>query len=311
MTVLALAEHRRGELREVTMELLSAGERLADATDTALHVAVVGGSVDKHADRLDRDGVDVIHTIDHGEEFNHDSSTQAISRLAETIEADVLLGPNTVNGLDYLPAVAERLDVPIVTDVIDFEAGESLAVTREQYEGKVETTFEIDSVPVAITVRPGVWPRATGAGAAERAAFDIDIDETTIRSRSSGFQELGGEVDVAEADVLVGVGRGIESEDNLDIVRELAETLDATLAATRPVIDNGWLSADRQVGQSGKTVSPELYISVGISGTIQHVSGVRAETLIAINNDPNAPIFEVADYGVVDDLFEVVPALTE
>ncbi|QSG10931.1 Electron transfer flavoprotein, alpha subunit [Halapricum desulfuricans] len=311
MTVLVVAEHRRGELRDPSFEALTAGRELADATDGELHVGVVGGDVERYAERLNREGVDAVHTVARGEEFNHDVTTQAITQLVEAVEPTVLLAPDTVNGLDFLPAVAERLDLPLVTDVIDIEYDEGLTVTRELYEGKVETTLSIDAPRAAITVRPGSWPQAAGTGDAEVKAFDATVDESAVRSTVTGFQEIGGEVDVAEADVLVAVGRGIESEENLDIVRELADVLGATLAASRPVIDNGWLPADRQVGQSGKTVSPELYIAVGISGTAQHVSGVRAETFVAINDDPNAPIFDVADYGVVDDLFEVVPALTE
>ncbi|MCU4717842.1 electron transfer flavoprotein subunit alpha/FixB family protein [Halapricum hydrolyticum] len=311
MTVLAIAEHRRGELREVSLELLAASRKLADATDGGLHVGVVSGDIERYTERLNREDVDVVHTVAYGEEFNHDVYTQAVTQLVEAVEPTVVLAPNTVNGLDYLPAVAERLDIPIVTDATELSYDEHLTVTRELYGGKVETTLDIDTQQAAVTIRPGSWPRAGGTGDAEISAFDARIDESAVRSTVTGFQEIGGEVDIAEADVLVAVGRGIESEDNLEIVRDLADALDATLAASRPVIDNGWLPADRQVGQSGKTVSPELYIAVGISGTVQHVSGVRAETFIAINDDPNAPIFEVADYGVVDDLFEVVPALTE
>jgi len=311
MTVLAVAEHRRGELRPVSLELLSAGRELADATDGDLHAAVVSGDVESHADRLNREGVDTIHAVADGEEFNHDVYTQAVTQLAETVEPTVLLAPDTANGLDYAPAVAERLGAPLLTDAHDLSYDERLTVTRERYEGKVETTLDIDAPQAVVTLRPGAWPRADGSGDAEITAFDAAIDESLVRSDVTGYQEIGGEVDVAAADVLVAVGRGIESEDNLDIIRDLADALDATIAASRPVIDNGWLPADRQVGQSGKTVSPELYVAVGISGTVQHVSGVRAETFVAINDDPNAPIFEVADYGVVDDLFEVVPALTD
>ena len=311
MTVLAIAEHRRGELREASLELLAAGRELADAIGGPLHVGVISGDVEHFAERLNREGVDVVHTVDYGEEFNHDVYTQAVTRLAEAVKPTVLLAPNTVNGLDYLPAVAERLDVPLLTDAIDLAYGEHLTVTRERYEGKVETTLDIKPPQAAVTLRSGAWPRAEGTGNAEIEPFDAAVKESDVRSTVTGFQEIGGDVDVADADVLIGVGRGIESEDNLDIVHELAETLDATLAASRPVIDNGWLPVDRQVGQSGKTVSPELYIAIGISGTVQHVSGVRADTFIAINDDPNAPIFEVADHGVVDDLFEIVPALTE
>jgi electron transfer flavoprotein alpha subunit len=313
MTVLAIAEHRRGELRDVSFELATAGRDLADATDGDLHLAVIGGAVEAFADRLDREGVDVIHTTDEGEEFNHDVYVQAVEALYDEVEPDTLLMPNSVNGLDYAPAVANRLSLPLVTDAIDIEHDGGLAVTREKYGSKVETVVEVDADRAAVTVRPGEWPPAEGTDDTEVRAFDAAIDESAVRSTVTGFQEVGGgDVDISEAEVLVSVGRGIEDEENIALVEALAETLDATLSSSRPIVDNGWLPKNRQVGQSGKQVTPEVYIAIGISGAVQHVAGMKgAETIVAINTDSNAPIYDLADYGIVDDLFEVVPALIE
>ena len=313
MTVLAIAEHRRGELRDVSFELATAGRDLADATDGDLHLAVIGGAVEAFVDRLDREGVDVIHTIDEGEEFNHDVYVQAVEALYDEVEPDTLLMPNSVNGLDYAPAVANRLSLPLVTDAIDIEHDGGLAVTREKYGSKVETVVEVDADRAAVTVRPGEWPPAEGTDDTEVRAFDAAIDESAVRSTVTGFQEVGGgDVDISEAEVLVSVGRGIEDEENIALIEALAETLDATLSSSRPIVDNGWLPKNRQVGQSGKQVTPEVYIAIGISGAVQHVAGMKgAETIVAINTDSNAPIYDLADYGIVDDLFEVVPALIE
>ncbi|EMA55255.1 MULTISPECIES: electron transfer flavoprotein subunit alpha/FixB family protein [Halococcus] len=313
MTVLAIAEHRRGDLRDVSFELATAGRELADATDGDLHLAVIGGAVEEFADRLDREGVDVVHTIDEGEEFNHDVYTQAVAALYDEVEPDTLLMPNSVNGLDYAPAVANRLSLPLVTDAIDIESDGVLSVTREKYGSKVETVVEVDANRAAVTVRPGEWPPAEGTNGAEIQEFDAEIDESTVHSTVTGFQEVGGgDVDISEADVLVSVGRGIEEEENIALVEALADTLDATLSSSRPIVDNGWLPKNRQVGQSGKVVTPDVYIAIGISGAVQHVAGMKgAETIVAINTDPNAPIYDLADYGVVDDLFDVVPALIE
>lgn len=311
--VLAVAEHRRGELRDVSYELLSASEELADATGGDVHVAVISGDVDNYAEDLNREGVDVIHTVEHGEEFNHDVYTQAVTELAAELDAQYVVTPNTVNGLDYVPAVAERIDIPLVTDAVGFETGDGLSVLRELYSGKTEGTVEVDSDRAIVSIRPGEWPAAEGVGDATIEAFEADIDEAAIKSSVNGFEEVGsGDVDISEADVLVSIGRGIEEEDNLDIIYDLAEALDATVSASRPIVDNGWLPQDRQVGQSGKKVTPEIYIAIGISGAVQHVAGMKgAETIIAINDDPSAPIYDIADYGIVDDLFDVVPALTE
>ncbi|MBO4248662.1 electron transfer flavoprotein subunit alpha/FixB family protein [Halomicrobium sp. IBSBa] len=313
MTVLAVAEHRRGELRAVSHELVTAGRELADATDGDLHVAVVSGSVEEYADRLDREGVDVIHTVAHGEEFNHDVYTQAVTQLADEIDPTVLLMPQSVNGLDYAPAVANRLGLPLITDAVDLAYDDGLTATRELYGSKVETTIDSHADSTAVTIRPAEWPAAEGSGDATVEPFEATIDESAIRSTVTGFQEVGGgDVDISEADVLVSIGRGIEEEENLDLIRDLADTLDATLSASRPIVDNGWLPKNRQVGQSGKVVTPDVYIAIGISGAVQHVAGMKgADTIVAINDDPNAPIFDIADYGIVDDLFDVVPALIE
>ena len=312
MTVLAVIEHRRGDVRDVSFEMVTVGRRLADDLGTDLALAVIGGDVEGFADDVNREGVDTIYTVDEGEEFNHGVYTQAIEELHAELEPTALLAPNSVNGLDYAPAVAERLDIPLVTDVVDFAAGGALEVTREQYGGKVETTYDIDADQYAITIRPAEWPKTESTGDATVEAFDADID-ADLGTTVNGFEEVGGgDIDITEADVLVSVGRGIDEEDNIPLVEELADTLGATLSSSRPIVDNGWLPKNRQVGQSGKVVTPDVYIAIGISGAVQHVAGMKgADTIIAINTDPNAPIYDIADYGIVDDLFEVVPELIE
>ncbi|WP_129114641.1 electron transfer flavoprotein subunit alpha/FixB family protein [Halegenticoccus tardaugens] len=311
--VLAVAEHRRGDLRDVSYEVITAGRQLADATGGDLHLAVISGDVDGFAEKLNREGVDEIHTVDYGEEFNHDVYVQAIEALCDDLDPAVLLMPNSVNGLDYAPAVANALSLPLVTDAIGFEWNGRLTATREMYNSKVETTIEVDAGRVAVTIRGGEWPGAEGTGDADVSAFDVEIDEDALGSRVTGFEEASlGDVDISEADVLVSVGRGIEEEENIDLVRELADALDATLSASRPIVDNGWLPKNRQVGQSGKVVTPKVYLAIGISGAVQHVAGMKgAETIVAINTDPNAPIFDIADYGIVGDLFDVVPELID
>ncbi|AZH24455.1 electron transfer flavoprotein subunit alpha/FixB family protein [Haloplanus aerogenes] len=311
--VLAVADHRRGELRPVSYELLTAGRELADALDGDLHAAVVGGNVDRFADKLDCEGVDAIHTVAEGSEFNHDVTVAAVTALFEALDPSAVVMPNSVNGLDYAPAVATRLSLPLVTDAVALDYDDGLTVTREMYGSKVETAVAVDEGPVALTVRGGEWPAAEGVGEAAIEAFEVDIDESSIRSTVRGFEEVGaGDVDISEAEFIVSVGRGIEEEENLELVEELADALDATLAASRPIVDNGWLPKNRQVGQSGKVVTPKVYLALGISGAVQHVAGMKgADTIIAVNTDPDAPIFDIADYGIVDDLFEVVPELIE
>lgn len=311
--VLAIAEHRRGELRDVSYELIGAGRELADDLGEELHVAVISGQVEEFGRSLSKEGVDVVHTVPDGAEFNHDVYVQVTEQLADELDPSVVLMPNSVNGLDYGPAVATRLGRPLVTDVVDASFEDGFVATREMYGSKVETTVEVDAERVAVMIRGGEWPGATGNGDAEVREFEADIDESAVRTTVTGFEEVGGgDVDISDAEVLVSVGRGIGEEENIELIEELAEALDATLSASRPIVDNEWLPKNRQVGQSGKTVTPEVYIAIGISGAVQHVAGMKgSETIVAINTDPNAPIFDIADYGIVDDLFDVVPALID
>ena len=310
--VLAVAEHRRGVLRDVSYELVSAGRLLADAAGGDLHVAIVGGNSEAFADDLNRKGVDYVHTVSEGEEFNHDVHAQAVEALHAEIEPEVLVMANSVNGLDYAPAVANSLDLPLATDAVDLAYDGGLTVTREMYGSKVETTVEVAGDQYAVTIRGGEWPPAEGVGDAEIAEFDVDVD-TDTGSVVTGFEEVGsGDVDISEADFIVSIGRGIEEEDNLPLIEDLVEATDATLASSRPIVDSGWLPKNRQVGQSGKVVTPDVYLAIGISGAVQHVAGMKgSDTIIAINTDPNAPIFDIADYGIVGDLFDMVPELIE
>ena len=179
--------------------------------------------------------------------------------------------------------------------------------------GKTQGTVAVDGDSAVITIRPGEWPEAEGTGAGAIEAFDADLlVARDVRADGIGIEVGAGDVDITEAEVLVSVGRGIEEEENLHIVEDLADALDATLSSSRPIVDNGWLPKNRQVGQSGKVVTPDVYIAVGISGAVQHVAGMKgSDTIIAINTDPNAPIFDIADYGIVGDLFDVVPELID
>jgi len=311
--VLVVAEHRRGSLRDVSFELVTVGRELADETGGDLHVAVVSGDVDAHAESLNVEGVDVVHTVAVGEEFNHDVYLQAAVALDEALAPRYLLAPNSVNGLDYAPAVAGALDRPLVPDAVALSHDDGLTATRELYGSKVESTVRVEAERAVATVRGGEWPAAEGPGEAAVEAFELEVDESLVRSRVTGFVETAtGDVDIADADVLVSVGRGIGEEENLELVERLADAMGATLSASRPIVDSGWLPKNRQVGQSGKVVTPDVYLAVGISGAVQHVAGMKgADTIVAINTDPNAPIFDIADYGVVADLFDVVPALID
>jgi len=322
--VLAVVEHRRGELRPVSLELLSAGSEIAEDLGGEFHVAVLGGPVEKYAERLNREGVDCIHTVANGSEFNHDVYVETVGALCEDLAPDVLLAPHTVNGLDYVPAVAVDREMSLVTDVMeveiedgeddeDDEADQHLVATRGFFESKVRAPVTVDEWPVALTVRPGEWPSADGVEDVEVRPFDYSVSAESIGSTVEGYEAAGkSDVDITAADFLIGVGRGVESKADLSLIEELASVTDATIGASRPLVDRGWFESGRQIGQSGKTVSPDVYLAVGISGAIQHVSGIKnADRIVAVNTDPHAPIFDLADLAIVGDLYDVIPALIE
>jgi electron transfer flavoprotein alpha subunit len=311
--VLAVAEHRQGSLRDASFELITAGRELADQTGGSLHVAVIGGDVDEFAETLNRDGVDTIHTVEDGEEFNHDVYTQTVEHLYAELSPQYLVAPQTVNAMDYVPAVSTGFDLPLATDIVDFEHDDGLTITREFYGGKTEGQVDVLGERGIVTIRPAEWPVTEADGDAAIEAVDFDVDESAVGSTVTGYDAVAsGDVDISEAEFIIAVGRGIDEEENIALIEDLAETLNATLAASRPLVDSGWLPKNRQVGQSGKVVTPDVYIAIGISGAVQHVAGMKGSgTIIAINDDPSAPIFDIADYGIVDDLFEVVPELTE
>ncbi len=217
--VLAVADHRRGEVRDVSFEIVRAGRELAADLGGDLHLAVIAGDVDAFADRLSLAGVDTIHTVDAGAEFNHDLYAGATAALFEELAPTALLMPNSVNGLDYAPAVANRLDLPLVADAVGLSYDGGLEATREMYGSKVATTVAVSEEPFAVTVRGGEWAAAEDAADVAVEPFDYAFDEATSGARVQGFQEVGaGDVDIADAEFLVSVGRGIEEEENLELI---------------------------------------------------------------------------------------------
>lgn len=310
--VLVLGEHRDGSWRDVTGEAVATASTIA-AEEGSIDLLLIAEDPTRLVDAAAFGPVDTIHTVTHQEPTNHDIAVQAVEQAVQAHEYDVVLSPHTATGIDVAPALAVALDWPVVTDLIAIEPADgAYRCTREQYGSKLELVFSVES-PAVLTVRPGEWDPAPEAGTPEVAPLSVHLDDDRIRTHVTGFDAAEvGEVNLADASVIVSVGRGIGEEDHLPLIEELADALGATIGASRPIVDAGWLPKNRQVGQSGTVVSPDVYIAIGISGAVQHVAGIKgADTIIAINDDPNAPIFDIADIGIVDDLFEVVPALID
>lgn len=312
-----LAEHRQGELRDITFEMLTKGREVSQKINADLTAVLLGHSVKGFAKRL-ADHAKKVLIVDDArlENFNAETYQKVLSHLISERKPLLTLMGHTAFGVDLAPSLATELNIPLATDCInlDFE-GERLVVIRQVYGGKVNVEAVLRrSENYIVTLRPAVFEaqevKAVGGDIVEIAS---PLSEDIAYKRFIEYvQPPVGEVDITAADVIVAIGRGIKDADNMPVIEKFAEALGGILACSRPIVDKGLLPSERQVGTSGKTVKPKLYVAAGISGAFQHVSGMKnSDLIIAINKDANAPIFRVADYGVVDDLFKVVPVLTD
>jgi len=315
--IIVIAEHRRGELRDVTWEMLSKGRQLAESTSAELGVALLGKGMNPLAGALKSKVKRVLLIEDPRlEAFNPETYKKVLIQLITERKPFLTLIGHTAMGMDYAPRLAVSLKMPLATDCIGIEVkDESLSLIRQLYGGKVNAEVSFTKKgPFMITVRPGAFPVVEKEPlAGEIVSISSPLTDEGLARRFVEFVEAAaGEVDITQADILVSVGRGIKEIANIPIVKELADALGAPLACSRPVVDKKWLPKGCQVGTSGKTVKPKVYIAVGISGAFQHIAGMKgAGTIIAINKDPKAPIFSVAQYGIVADLFKIVPVIKD
>lgn len=301
MSVLVILEQTRGVYHRMSWEALAAGFELG----LPVSAAVIG-----EAGEAASKGVERVYTIP-AFDYSADGYTAALAALIAHVQPEYVIFPHTYQVRDFAPKLATRLGRVLVSDVVKLQA-DGTAV-RQHFQGKLNSDYRFLSPgPRLLSIQAGAY-RAESVPAGTPVVEPFAADPGPVRARAEApFRESSRAVDLTAAEMIVSVGRGIQEKDNLILVEELAAALGAEIAASRPICDNGWLPMERQVGSSGQTVAPKVYLAVGISGAIQHLVGMKgAKCIIAINKDPNAPIFEVADYGVVGDLFEVVPALTE
>ena len=309
MSVLVVAEHLRGQVRPITLELVSAAKELGDETS----VAVIARDPAAVADQVDIEGVkEIVSVRVEQEEFENDVYCQAVEQLISDRSPDVVLVGFTVNGMGYAPALAAKLGIGFASDVFALRRdGDDLVAERSFYGSKVNAEVDFPGHDrVLLMIRPTAWPPAEGAGGAVEAELEASISGS--HARHVDFQEVAasGDVDISAADFLLSVGRGVGEKENLGQFEGLAEKMGATLSVSRPLVDQGWMPNSRQVGQSGKTVKPKVYLALGISGAVQHLAGMKTSgTIIAVNTDPEAAIFNVAHYGAVADLFEIAEEL--
>lgn len=318
MSVLAVLEQREGVWNRMSFETLAAGQKYGATAGLPVHAAVLGREMGTLASELANYQLQQVHAVEHDllALYTPDAYTAALRQLIEQIRPTLVLFPHTYQVRDFAPKLATAMRRVLISDVIDFEAGAGQPrFVRQLFQGKVNADVRFSGEPPCFaSLQAGAWRSdQTVPGSAPVSTFTPELTAGQIRTRPlERFREAARAVDLSAADIIVSVGRGIKGADNLPVVQSLAEVLGAELAASRPICDSGWLPMERQVGSSGQTVAPKIYFAIGISGAIQHLVGMKgSKTIVAVNRDPEAPIFEVADYGIVGDLFEVVPALVE
>jgi len=313
--IFVVSEQRRGQIRDITFEMLTKGRELAEKTNTDLTAVLFGKGIKEHARTLSEYAKRVLLVEDAKlENFNSETYQKVLCNLISERKPLLTFIGHTSFGVDLAPSLAVALNVPIATDCIDLEfEEETLIITRQMYGGKVNVKAVVRKAEsYIVTIRQAAFTaqRLTPMNGEIVEVHSPLSEEITEKRFIEYVLPPPGGVDITSADVVVGVGRGIKDVGNIPMVEELAKALDGVLGCSRPVVDKGWLPNDRQVGTSGRTVKPKLYIAVGISGAFQHVLGMKnSDLIIAINKDPNAPIFSFADYGIADDLFKILPQL--
>jgi electron transfer flavoprotein alpha subunit len=319
-TILAVVEQREGKLNRVSWETITAGQAIAAATGWGLEAVVVGSGVSSIASEVASKKVAKVYDVESPklEPYTPDAFATGLKEFLQSKQPKLVLMPHTYQVRDFVPKLATAMGRTVISDCIGFKhEGGRLVFTRQMFQGKLaaDVSFTSDA-PWFVTFQNGAFrgdKAEAGASAAAVENVTVQIDDGVIRNKPQEvFKEAKQAVDLTQAEIIVAVGRGIKEQKNIEIAKNLADALGGDLAASRPICDSGWLPMDRQIGSSGQTVAPKLYLALGISGAIQHIVGMKgSRAIIAVNKDSEAPIFEIADYAVVGNLFDIVPPLIE
>jgi electron transfer flavoprotein alpha subunit len=321
MKILVIAEQRQGKVNSTSFETLAAAQQIAKDTSSAVSALVVGKGVAGLADEFAAKDVAEVLLVQHDllEAYTSDGYCAALSQVIASAKPELVLFPHTYQVRDFAPKLAAMLGKGMIGDCIGYrKEGGKLVFVRQMFQGKTaaDVTFQ-GAAPWFASFQAGAFRSdlvaAHPSGKAPVNSINVDLKPEQIRTKPLDlFKEAKSAVDLTQAPLIVAIGRGIKAPENIPQAEALAKAMGAEIAASRPICDEGWLPMERQIGSSGQTVAPKLYLALGISGAIQHVVGMKgARTIVAINKDQNAPIFEIADYGVVGDIFEIMPALTE
>jgi len=310
-----VAEQRGGALRKVSFEIASAARKLADELGEEVSAVLVGSGVEGLAPELAKYGVDKVYVADDAvfADYTTDGYGAAVAKAVKEHDPSILLLSASVQGKDLSAALVGKLATGMASDCTDLkiEGGKMIAV-RPMYAGKAFGAVAVDSFPQMASLRPNVFPIVENAKAGEVVKFDAGVSADSLKTKVLETQkDASGRIELTEANIIISGGRGMKGPDEYKVLEELAELLGAAVGASRAAVDAGWRAQTDQVGQTGKVVSPNLYIACGISGAIQHLAGMSSSKyIVAVNKDAEAPIFAKADYGIVDDLFKVVPEIT-
>jgi electron transfer flavoprotein alpha subunit len=321
MKILLIAEQRQGKWNNTSFETLVAAQQIAEDSSGAVSALVIGKGVASLANELAVKNVAEVLLIEHDllETYTPDGYSVALKQVIESAKPDLVLFPHTYQVRDFAPKLAAMLGKGMIGDCVGYRhEGSKLIFVRQMFQGKTaaDVIFQ-GAAPWFASFQSGAFRSdlvaARPSGKAPVSAVSVELKPEQIRTKPLDlFKEAKSAVDLTQAPLIVAIGRGIKGPENIPQAEALAKALGAEIAASRPICDEGWLPMERQIGSSGQTVAPKLYLALGISGAIQHVVGMKgARTIVAVNKDQNAPIFEIADYGIVADIFEVMPALTE
>jgi electron transfer flavoprotein alpha subunit len=320
MSVLIVTEQQGGQWHKMSWEAVAAGQQIAKLLEVEAFAAVVGSGVESFGGEVAKYKLSEVILCNHEllADYTPDGFSLALRQVIEELKPEVVIFPHTYQVRDFAPKLAASFGKPLLSDVVGVTREDAaLIFVRQLFQGKLNADVIVEGEgPFFVSVQSGAFRRDSAESASAPAAvrgIDVTLEASQIRTRpEKPFRESKGEVDLSAAPIIVSVGRGIKEAENIAMAEELAKLLGGEIAASRPICDNGWLPLERQIGSSGQTVSPKLYLALGISGAIQHVVGMKgSRTVVAINKDESAPIFEIADYGIVADLFDVVPALVE
>lgn len=318
--ILVIVEQREGKLNRVSWETLTAAQAIAAQTGWALEAAVAGSNINGIAAEVAGKKLSKVYAVESAklEPYTPDAFAHALKQFISARQPRLVLMPHTYQVRDFAPKLATALGRVLISDCIGYKhEGGRLLFTRQMFQGKfaADVSFSSES-PWFVTFQNGAFRGdkvEAGASAAPLETVQADIPEGVIRTKPhETFKEAKQAVDLTQAEIIVAVGRGIKEQKNIELAKQLADALGGEIAASRPICDAGWLPMDRQIGSSGQTVAPKLYLALGISGAIQHIVGMKgSRTIVAVNKDAEAPIFEIADYAAVGNLFEIVPPLIE